>query len=80
MTPPTANDMMQAYAEDAVDFARERFQVSLDYSEDSLSLTEQILSRLHDTLPKGAFAKLLKRGPSQDEIWQMAKVWGWLCR
>lgn len=76
MPDPTVNDMMEAYAQDAVDFARERFQINLDFSEDSLQQTEQILGKLHELLPQGFFAKLLKRGPSDNQIQQMAKMWG----
>lgn len=72
----TDNDMMEAYAQDAVDFARERFQLNLDYSEESLQQIERILGQLHETIPKGVFAKLFKHGPSDTQIRQMAKMWG----
>jgi hypothetical protein len=72
----TITTIMQAYAEDAVDFARDRFNVGLDFTESSLESVEQILGTLHDALPRTMLAKLLRRGPSRDEVWQMAKVWG----
>lgn len=68
--------VMQVYAQEAVDVAREQFQMTLDFSENSLEKVEEILAYLHNSLPKGIFGKLSGRRPSQDEIWQMAKVWG----
>ncbi len=76
MPQPTISDVMQAYALDALDLARDRFQANLDFSEGSIEQIEKILAVLHNTLPKGGLGKLLARGPSEDEIWQMAKIWG----
>lgn len=67
---------MQAYAQDAVDLAREQFQVNLDFSESSLEQVEKILAGLHNSLPRGVLSKLFRRGPSQEQIWEMAKGWG----
>ena len=67
---------MQVYAQDAVDLAREQFQINLDFSENSLENVEKILASLHNTLPKGVLDKLFRRGPSQDQIWEMSKGWG----
>jgi hypothetical protein len=72
----TIADVMKAYAEDAVDLARERFQTELDFSEASLEQVESVLATLHNALPKGPFEKSPERGPSQEQIWQMSKVWG----
>jgi hypothetical protein len=72
----TITNVMEAYAQDAVDMAREQFQLELDYSEGSLELVEKILSELHDTLPKGKSSKSSKSKPSEDQIWRMAKIWG----
>ncbi len=76
MPEVTIADAMQAYAQDAVDLASEQFQTNLDFSEDSLEQVEEILARLYNSLPKGVLGKLFGRGPSQDQIWQMAKAWG----
>ena len=67
---------MEAYALDAVDLARERFQIELDFSEGSIEKVERILANYHNSLPKGVFGKLFGRGPSNDAIWQFAKIWG----
>ena len=66
MTEPTISDVMQAYAQDAVDLARERFHTNLDFSESSIEQVEKILANLHSTLPKGMLGKLFGRGPSRD--------------
>lgn len=76
MSEVTITDVMQAYAQDAVDVARERFQATLDFSESSLEKVEEILAHLHNSLPKGMLGKFFGHGPSQEQIWQMAKVWG----
>jgi hypothetical protein len=71
----TVGDMMEAYAVDAVDFAREHFHYELDYSVESIERVEQILARFHEELPTG-LGKALRRGPSDEQIEQQAKVWG----
>ena len=69
-------ELMEAYALDAVDFAREHFGYDLDYSVESVERVEQILARFHDELPSG-LGKALRRGrPSEEQIEQQAKVWG----
>mgnify|MGYP001769586736 CR=1 FL=1 len=72
----TVNDMMVAYAEDAVDFARNNFNLSLDYSDSSIELVESIASQLYDTIPRGIISRLLRSGPSADEIDQVCKMLG----
>ncbi len=70
------NGMMEGYARVAVDFARQHLQVSLDFSEESLRQVEEILGGLHNTLPKGVLGRILKRGPTPNQIQQMATMWG----
>ncbi len=76
MTSPTITDMMQAYAQDAVDLAEERFGIHLDYSEASIAQVEQILDQFHKSIPQGFFKKLLKRGPTPEVVDQVAKMFG----
>jgi hypothetical protein len=73
---PTLNDMMNAYALDAVDYAREKFQVELDFSEASIQQVEKILGQLHESLPKGLMSKLLKKQPSEQEMDALTKMFG----
>ncbi|MSP60972.1 MAG: hypothetical protein EXR72_11630 [Myxococcales bacterium] len=71
----TIAHVMQAYAQDAIDVARERFQVDLDFSEESVTRVERCLAGLHDGLPRG-LGRLLRQKKTEDQIAQMAKVWG----
>ena len=73
---PTVNDMMSAYAEDAVEVALQGFGVKLDYSESSIELVEQILGMYYQTIPKGFFARLFKSKPSTEELSQVSKKFG----
>lgn len=73
---PTVTDMMVAYAQDAVDMAKANFGEDLDYSERSIQTVEKCLAQLHDALPKGFFGKLFKRGPSAEDLVQVAKMFG----
>lgn len=68
-------DMVQAYAKDAIEFARERFQVELDLTPGSIEHVERILAKLYDQRPRG-FKRLLSKGPSAEEIASMAKMFG----
>lgn len=74
MTQLRLADMMKAYAEDAVEFA-DQMDVKLDYSETSLKALDLILQKFHDELPKG-WRKIFNRGPSEEQIAYMAKMWG----
>lgn len=76
MEEPTISDMMEAYSLDAIDFARENFQEQLDYSESSIEQVEQIAAKLYDDIPKGFFSRLLKKGPSEEEIELVSKMLG----
>lgn len=76
MTSLTITDTMQAYAEDAINLADERFGIHLDYSEASMLEVERILDQFHKSIPQGFFKKLLKRGPTPDVIDQVAKMFG----
>jgi hypothetical protein len=66
--------MMEAYAEDAVDHARQRFHLTLDYSDESVNLVEGLLDKLHREFPRG-IKRLFKRPPSQEVIATIAKMY-----
>ena len=76
MTSPTINDMMSAYSEDAVDFAKQNFDVALDFSDVSIEQVEAIADRLYQTIPHGFMAKLFRKGPSEEELEQICKMLG----
>ena len=73
---PTVTDMMVAYSEDAVDHARTSSGVVLDYTPESVERVETILREMYSGIPKGFFARIFKRGPTQEMIWSMCKVYG----
>jgi hypothetical protein len=62
------SELAAAYALDAVELSTSSFQVSLDFSEESIASLEQALGRLHDSLA-------LQR-PQEDRIWTLAKAFG----
>ena len=68
--------MMSAYAADAVDFARQRFSVSLDYSHASVEQVESIAEKLFQAQPKGFIGKLFKKAPSEQELQTVCKMLG----
>ena len=58
----------EAYALDAVDLARERFRVTLDWSDSSVQDIESILRYLHEQMQHAK--------PSADRVLQFAKIFG----
>lgn len=58
----------EAYAQDAVDFARSTFGAQLDWTDRSIEQVERVVGRLHD---EAARAK-----PSEEQIFQFAKMIG----
>ena len=67
---------MEAYAEDAVDYARDTFGKSLDYSPESLDALEAIAAQLHKSFPKSFLSKLFKSRPSEMQLDAMSKLLG----
>jgi len=72
---PTETDV-KAAAKEAVEFAREHFQVSLDFSLDSIKEVERILARFHDELPKGFVARIFRRAPEPEKTFQILRLFG----
>ena len=82
--PGTVADMTQDFATAAVELARE-LDVTLDYSEDSLQLVEQILAQLHDEVQNSNTAASANSmlagsppptGPDPEQMKEMCKLWG----
>ena len=73
---PTVADMTAAFALDAIDHAKAVASVELDFTAESIGQVEDILTKLHDALPKGFFSKLFKSGPSESDILTMSKMYG----
>jgi hypothetical protein len=76
MNTPSINDVMAAYAEDAVDYARSVFGIALDYSSGSIEHVESIADKLYRDRPRGWLSKLTGRGPTPDEIDKICKILG----
>ena len=76
MSKPTVTDMMVAYAEDGVDYARSRFGESLDYSEASVEAVERCLDQMYREVPRGLLGRLFKKSPSVEEKDVAAKMFG----
>jgi hypothetical protein len=56
-----------AYAQDAVDLARNHYKITLDGSDESVQKVEFILADIHDTMPKNA---------TDDQVSNFAKTFG----
>jgi hypothetical protein len=74
--PLTVEEMMVAYAQDAVDHAQSRFAITLDYSEKSVVQVEEMLAQLYEALPKGFWQRLFKRGASTADIAPLCGMFG----
>jgi hypothetical protein len=75
MDEATLAKMMEAYAEDAVDHARQHFHLTLDYTDESVKAVEGLLDNLHRDLPRG-LKRLFRRPPSEQVIATIAKMYG----
>jgi len=76
VTETTINDMMTAYAEDAVDFASRTFGVFLDYTPESIQQVEAMAERLRDPRPGGFIGKLLRKALTDEEVQVVCKMLG----
>lgn len=72
----TLNDVMAAYAGDAVNFARQKFQVTLDYSVESIGPVEEIAKQLYSPKAQGLLGKLFNAKPSPQDLEQTCKMLG----
>lgn len=69
------NDMMTAYAEDAVEYAA-KLKRELDYSEESIEELEKLCTFLYNAIPRTFIKKLFRKAPSEETILQMSKMLG----
>lgn len=73
---PGIAEVMQAYAEDAVDLAERNFRQQLDFTAGSLEKVESMLQQLHATIPSGFLQRLFKKAPSEEQVVTMSKIFG----
>ena len=76
MATTTINDMMAAYAEDAVEFAEQRYAVHLDGSPESVEKVEALAEQLFRFTPRSRLGRLFKKGPSAEEVDTVCKMLG----
>jgi hypothetical protein len=75
MLPSEAAGMMAEYAQDAVDMARDKFKIDLDYSLESIDSLDLILQAQFASLPTG-WQLLYRRRPSKRKLRMLSKTWG----
>lgn len=75
MTQYTVEEMMKAFAKDAVEFGQE-YDKNLDYSEDSVKEIDNILEMVHRSLPIDFKTKIVNPGPSEQKLATISKIYG----
>jgi hypothetical protein len=65
---PKIQQIAEAYALDAVDFAKNNFKINLDWSDGSVAHIETILGIFHDQITTSK--------PSKEQVYQFAKLFG----
>jgi hypothetical protein len=75
MLPSEAAGLMAEYAQDAVDTARDKFQLDLDYSLESIDSLDIILQAQFDAMPTG-WQLLYRFRPSKRKLRTWSKMWG----
>lgn len=76
MTEPSPNEIMAAYAANAVNFAQSNFGISLDFTVESVEQVEVLANRLFHTRPRGFIAKLFRKEPSDKDVQNVCKILG----
>ena len=76
MNEPSPNQIMAAYAVNAVNFAQTNFRVSLDFSVKSIAQVEIIANGLYYMRPKGFIARLFRKQPSEHDVETVSKMLG----
>ncbi len=76
MSVHTIQDMITAYSQEAVVYARQNFGETLDFSEKSVEKVENILDDIYRTIPRGFIAKLLKKSPSAEQMDHICMMMG----
>jgi hypothetical protein len=75
MLPSEAAGLMAEYAQDAADTARDKFQIDLDYSLESIDSLNIILQAQFDAMPTG-WQLLYRFRPSKRKLRTWSKMWG----
>ena len=75
MEHETLGEMMQEYAEKAVELARD-FHVQLDFTENSVQALEQILAQLHEEHRAFTAGRSSPEQAVEEQMVTMCKLWG----
>ena len=75
MNPSETAALMAEYAQDAVNTARDKFQIDLDYSMESIDSLDLILQSQFDATPTG-WQLLYRFRPSKRKLRTLSKMWG----
>ena len=59
----SVNETMSEAANSCVEYARQSFGITLDYSDASIEKVESMLSRIYLTIPRGFWSKITKKAP-----------------
>lgn len=62
------NDLMQAYAKDAVAVSQKQYGILLDYSADSIRHIEAFAADFHADMPRGRYGKLFRNPPDPAKL------------
>jgi hypothetical protein len=76
MNEPSPNQIMAAYAVNAVNFAQTNFRITLDFSVKSIAQIEIIANGLYYMRPKGFIARLFRKQPSEHDVETVSKMLG----
>jgi len=75
MLPSETAELMAEYAQDAVNTARDKFKIDLDYTLESVDLLDVILESQFAATPTG-WQLLYRRRPSKRKLRMLSKMWG----
>jgi hypothetical protein len=75
MLSSEAASLMAEYAQDAVNAARDKFQIDLDYTLESIDLLDVIIESQFAATPTG-WQLLYRRRPSKRKLRTLSKMWG----
>src|SRR5438477_4073490 len=76
MAQVTITKVMLDHAARAVETARDQFRITLDFSAQSLTEVDRILSALWFNRDRGLMTKLLHQKKEHGELREQAKMWG----
>jgi hypothetical protein len=68
--------MMAAYAQDAIEAARANYQIDLDFSDESVKQVEEVLARVYSAVRRGWFRNLFRTGLNADQLDTICKMFG----